>query len=686
MGGEVTVEKKKKKAWSGTVQSQKISEEMRERFLEEAQSLRGSKHELENRTRDYYIHQQRTENEINSELNISKHQKSFHIANVRESVKDIMGEDVYDVTDNIIKSEEEEVRKTKLHHSKGTNLLQQGKKVMEMNLAGSGFGFWRKDASGYKGKGKEEGLEAQYGTRYTLGSKKLKYLFKKVTDKQGHVVNDTENQEQDINSKVRYNIGGPGALNSGDYKISNARNYVTELGQDYLEKVFASWQYRPENGEDVHLLIKGHSRGAVSAATGAMKLKAWIHSKYPELEHFVKFDLIQYDPVPGIDAYWGINTEIDHNDEREQFEVGGENYRALGSEAETTVIYSIHTNNQYFFTPQAVKGAKRVILTAHEHSAGLGVVDESQKRIGKERSHGEAFTDSKTGEVFRGSGISELEAGLYIRDENSVLIRMQTESQARSVVEKILKKTKKQKARHDVIYQVIAAWFQAEEEKKKPKEERFQYFNKNKKMSRKEMNKRKKQYNRKLALSKKAGSMLNLPELQENMYAENSGQRIEQYRQLVDKFLVADLSRVTLKSDKDICEKYNSIQFLIREGSTLNDILDQAKEELQLSSQEETELRVKAETCLLIGDYMKLKLKIMSSPYYALLGREEINRLIDDADTDKMMENLDISDEYKQNSKLIEHCSNVLMLKKLGFHLKNGSGRLLSEVINKRTA
>ena len=38
----------------------------------------------------------------------------------------------------------------------------------------------------------------------------------------------------------------------------------------------------------------------MSAATGAMKLKAWIHNKYPELEHFVKFDLIQYDPVPGI--------------------------------------------------------------------------------------------------------------------------------------------------------------------------------------------------------------------------------------------------------------------------------------------------------------------------------------------------------------------------------------------------
>ena len=133
MDGEMIQEKKK--VWSGTVQTQKITEEMRKQFFEEAQSLRGTKHEMENRTRDYYIHQQRTENEINSN-NISKHQKSFNIGNVRETVKEVMGEDVYDVTDNIIQSEEEEARKTKLHHSKGTNLLQQGKKVMEINEAG----------------------------------------------------------------------------------------------------------------------------------------------------------------------------------------------------------------------------------------------------------------------------------------------------------------------------------------------------------------------------------------------------------------------------------------------------------------------------------------------------------------------------------------------------------------------
>ena len=682
MDGEMIQEKKK--VWSGTVQTQKISNEMRERFLEEAQSLRGSEHELKNRTRDYYIHQQRTENEINRN-NISKHQKSFNIGNVRESVKAIMGESVYGVTDSIIQSEEEEARKTKLHHSKGTNLLQQGKKVMEINLAGSGFNVWRKEASGYKGKGKEkEGLEEQYGKRYKLGDKKLKYLFKKVTNKQGQVVNNAENEEQDIDSKVRYNIGGPGGLNQGEYKIENVRNYITELGQDYLEKVFASWQFKPENGEEVHLLIKGHSRGAVSAGTGAMKLKAWIHSQYPELEHFVKFDLIQYDPVPGIDAYSGINEEIDHNDEREQFEMDGETYRALGSEAETTVIYSIHINNNYFFTPQAVKGAKRVILTTHEHSAGLSVVDESQKKIDKERAHGEAFTDARTGEVFRSSGISELDAGLYIRDENSVLIRMQTESQARSIVEKLLKKTTKQKSRHEVIYQVITAWFESEEEKKKAREERFRYFNKDKKMSRKEMNKRKKQYRRKTALSKTADSMLNSPEL-ENVLEENKSPTLEQHRQLVDKFLHADLSRVTLKNDKDICEKYNNLRYLIREGRRLSEILDQVKGDLKISEQEETELRVKAETCLLIDNYMKLKLKIISSPYYALLGQEEINRLIDDADTDKMMENLDVSQEYKRNTKLIEHCSNVLLLKKMGFHLKNGSGKLLSEVMKRRT-
>ena len=46
------------------------------------------------------------------------------------------------------------------------------------------------------------------------------------------------------------------------------------------------------------------------------------------------------------------------------------------------------------------------------------------------RAHRVAFTDMKTGEAYRGSGISELPGGVYISDEYNNLTRFDTLAEA----------------------------------------------------------------------------------------------------------------------------------------------------------------------------------------------------------------------------------------------------------------
>ena len=54
--------------------------------------------------------------------------------------------------DAIAKSEKEEERRLNLHHALGTKLASEGHEVLEIDVAGSGFLHFRRDASGFKGK------------------------------------------------------------------------------------------------------------------------------------------------------------------------------------------------------------------------------------------------------------------------------------------------------------------------------------------------------------------------------------------------------------------------------------------------------------------------------------------------------------------------------------------------------
>ncbi len=176
---------------------------------------------------------------------------------------------------------------------------------------------------------------------------------------------------------TRINLAGPlalnGLVNRANTVFMRASLYLT-MGKDYLTVIFDKWESL-QDCRNIPIILKGHSRGAVAAAEGAMMLKQWVAENYPQYLPYVKFELVQYDPVPGFGSRFGVNEEFDHSGHKE-YEKSGDKMRALGEGAEPTVVCSLHTEHSSFFTPQAVKGAKRVILTPFKHGVGLDQIDQ----------------------------------------------------------------------------------------------------------------------------------------------------------------------------------------------------------------------------------------------------------------------------------------------------------------------
>jgi hypothetical protein len=298
-------------------------------------------------------------------------------------------------------------------------------------------------------------IDAEYGQQQVVGGKLRKHVRKKVTEEHGK-------------TRTKINLAGPlalnGLMNEGEYSIQNLRQYILTMGKDYLTGIFDNWESL-QDCRNIPIILKGHSRGAVAAAEGAMMLKQWVAENYPQYLPYVKFELVQYDPVPGFGSRFGVNEEFDHSGQTE-YEKSGDKMRALGEGAETTVVYSLHTEHSSFFTPQAVKGAKRVILTPFKHGVGLDQIDQTAVRQRGEttatrQSHGASYTSAQSGEVYRGSGISELGEGVYIVDESNTLIQFHNIDEARAVIRSVLSRTSGQEDRHKVVMNVVEAWFAA---------------------------------------------------------------------------------------------------------------------------------------------------------------------------------------------------------------------------------
>lgn len=377
----------------------------------------------------------------------SKFQEKAKIGYVRQAVEKEMGNlnNPYLNIDKIRASDNPQERQAKLHYARGTQLFNDGYNVLELDLAGTGFKEFRAEQKGFHGKNKEDQakIDEQYGKSR---SKDQKYV--KIRDKK---------QENGVTKRrvtVAGSLGFLGA-NAGDYKIENARQYGFNEAVTYLTGIFKQWGEKwgkdavPDE-KAIHILLRGHSRGGVGAVESAMMIKNFVDNEYPQYSSLVKFEITQLDPVAGIGSNSGTHEKVDHDAKHT-----AKMMKALGKSAETTVMYSIHTDYKYGFTPQLIRGAKRVILTPFKHSMGQENIDRTQ-----DKAHRTGYTDAKTGEVYRGAAINELPEGVYYLDEQNTLVKMESYEQASHILDELLKDTKGQEDRHEVIRASVRDWFE----------------------------------------------------------------------------------------------------------------------------------------------------------------------------------------------------------------------------------
>lgn len=348
---------------------------------------------------------------------------------------------------------------SKLHHSKGSRLLNEGHNVLEFNLAGTGFyGGFRRESQGVKGRADKK----------IFGGKRddatVEKIYERVygeehTDVKGIRCKERVNQVNGC-TKRKYTIPGiDGAFNSGDFAIDKVRVYIKDLGAQFLTGIFDEWKERNipmDEIKDVHINLQGHSRGAVGATLGAMTLRGWIAENYPQFLSKVKFDLIAHEPVPGMDADSLYRKEVDvkrrlggdTTDEVIALQKSGNKMLPLGDSANTTVFYSLTSKEgllkQQFFDPMMLKGANRIILTNTGHHSTLKNVDTSQYKDKKgqvvdseEKAHNMALTDAATKEVYRGSGVGDLPGGVYFMDEGGTLLKINTKEDYEKIMAKV---------------------------------------------------------------------------------------------------------------------------------------------------------------------------------------------------------------------------------------------------------
>ena len=393
-----------------------------------------------------YIFPKQDEKEVKKAESIGESQEN-HIKSIEKALRRNK-ETAYEKIDKKRTNDDAEQRTSKLFHSEGTWLLEnEGHDVLEFDVAGSGYAQFVRAQNGFNGIAAdsenidEYELSTQYGERFY--SEKSKETLKHVRKKTEEGVSLKAKGKY----KTRYTIAGPtpegiiapGAANVGEYKIENTINRILEISQLHLEKKFKEWEEEDKKAEKnennkperkVDLFFRGHSRGGIGASLGAMKVNYWLHKMYPQYAENMVFHLTQLDPVAGFGSNYGGYDEIDHNGVshtvHNMTSSDDPEFRPLGENAQTTVVYSINTQYSKLFTPQVVKNAKRIIITPFNHSVGQTVEESDMSQLGQEdeKLHAMAFYDAATGNVYRQSGLDLLADGVYIMDEKHVLIKI----------------------------------------------------------------------------------------------------------------------------------------------------------------------------------------------------------------------------------------------------------------------
>ncbi|MCR5291599.1 MAG: hypothetical protein K6E28_01765 [Eubacterium sp.] len=370
----------------------------------------------------------------------------------REAIKEVMGEEVYDDIDEIYQGTKEE-RTVKIHHAVGNKWLRKGEDVLEMNFLASGRDDEWRQYKGRDGSINEDISDVDkdqiYGFKATDSKgneySNTRYKTRSVTDKNGNVY-----------TKTRFVIGGAspslgGAFNLGPNSIESVKYYGQEFAGNFLKEHFDKWINHEEAPHDLHISITGWSRGAVAAGQSVKKINEWIDDykkKNPGIRNHLnhlKIDMFIKDPVPGAITNLHLSTC---------------NLRNVPNLNAT--VYCTLANDHYdFIYPfQHFKGAKKIIISTEEHELDFSVVDKTQEKVkGDRKSHQNSFYDAETGELFRGSGMSELQDGVYITDENHNLIRLSSYSQLGKLSKSLFGDGEPQRTRKNNIHKMVRDWF-----------------------------------------------------------------------------------------------------------------------------------------------------------------------------------------------------------------------------------
>ena len=380
----------------------------------------------------------------------------------RQIAKEVFGADVYDAIDEARKGTEDE-RVVELHNSLGTRQITQGEPVLEIDFAGSTYARPRKDYKGIVEKAWDEGKDDKQL------SDELDSVYGKLVDEERHVrekITEYEIPNPDLvpgapadpsvpqtvtMSKKRISIAGPGTFNlsHGDANsVEKNKEYISGEIREYLTQQLRAYKAKlAENPDadlkDIHINITGHSRGAVAAGETVLMTDEWLKNseEFKDLIKYVKYDLIQYDPVPGL------------GDRTEHGKLDLSNVSGLNS----TVVYSMSTEYMDgMFKPQEVSGTNRIIFGVMAHAVNLGFYDGSQP----DKLHKVGYYDAATGEVYRGSGLSEIPDGVYFTDEHYNLIKLDSFAQVNKLADAAFEGNEgRQEQRLSVLKNAIKDWF-----------------------------------------------------------------------------------------------------------------------------------------------------------------------------------------------------------------------------------
>lgn len=407
------------------------------RQIERLDSAYRSDPKLQNSTRLQEIYQMKQHDSTYMDEG-SKHENRFGLKSIRSAIAKFFGfkkkNDAISQYDRIAQSKDNEEREFELHHAMGTALASEGQRVMEINVAGSGFKYFRNEHKGFKGKSYAKDM---VHFRQVYGEKVGKFK------KRGIYVKKKKINGQEIK---RYTIPGPHGLDIGSFNTNTICKRVVDFGKEYFRSVFRSSEWR-KNPATAFLNTQAHSRGAVATNIGVKRLAEWLKTTQGDGAYEGSINSISMDAVPGADNMFGEKVAIDFRDVKEI--------------VNNTTMVSIYTRHNILqFTPQLIRGQRRIIISGDDHSMAMEEGDGSQiDANGEMKLHRRAYFDPKTKKAYRGSGVSQMPDAVYMKGENGELVRMRSYAQAYKIHMEVRNGAFTQKGRMNAINTMVKNWF-----------------------------------------------------------------------------------------------------------------------------------------------------------------------------------------------------------------------------------